>query len=139
MAFLDKLNTLKNTASEMASSAIEIGKLNLKLNSEEKKIIEQTTRIGEYFLEKLDAGEEFAPEVMELYTSIVTSREAIAAYQADLAANKQPPEDPPETLAEIITCPSCSTQVSADVKFCPQCGTKIQPSISDPYCETTEN
>ena len=127
MALLDKLNTLKNTASGMANSAIESGRLNLKINNEDKKIVEQTIRIGEYFLEKLDAGEELAPEVMELYAPIVASRKAIDAYRADLAANKpQPAESAPETLAEVLSCPTCGTRVTADAKFCPQCGTKLE-------------
>ena len=52
MALLDKLNTLAATATSKANNAIENGKLNLKINSEERKIAEFTLNIGELLVRK---------------------------------------------------------------------------------------
>ena len=54
MALRDKLNSLAAEAASKANTAIENGKLSLKINNEEKKIDEFTLNIGELVLDKLD-------------------------------------------------------------------------------------
>lgn len=64
MALRDKLNSLAAEAASKANTAIENGKLSLKINNEEKKIDEFTLNIGELVLDKLDGGETFDDEIM---------------------------------------------------------------------------
>ena len=75
MALRDKLNSLAAEAASKANTAIENGKLSLKINNEEKKIDEFTLNIGELVLDKLDGGETFDDEIMALYSSIQAARE----------------------------------------------------------------
>ncbi|MDF2839225.1 MAG: hypothetical protein K0S60_928 [Evtepia sp.] len=152
MAFLDKLNKMANVATEKASGAIEIGKLNLKINTEEKKIEESTAKIGECLLTSLDASQEYDEGIMQLYEEIKTSRAVIASIKAELASlsgsficpscsAKNPPESkfcrecgtkleaehPEEDPVEIVEvlCPNCGATVGSEEKFCTQCGTKL--------------
>ena len=86
MALRDKLNSLAAEAASKANTAIENGKLSLKINNEEKKIDEFTLNIGELVLDKLDGGETFDDEIMALYSSIQAAREVIARARADIEA-----------------------------------------------------
>jgi len=115
MAFLDKLNKMANAATEKASGAIEIGKLNLKINTEEKKIEESTAKIGECLLKSLDAGQDYDEGIMQLYEEIKTARAAIASIKAELA-----------TISGTLICPSCSAKNPLESKFCRECGTKLE-------------
>ncbi len=121
MALLDKLNTLAATATSKANNAIENGKLNLKINSEERKIAEFTLNIGELLVDKLDAGETFDDEIMALYDSIQAAREVILRAQADLEANRQAEEAP-----AAPACASCGAPLAEDAKFCASCGAKVE-------------
>ena len=69
MALKDKLTSIATTVGGRANNAIENGKLNLKINGEERKIAEYTLHIGELLVEKLDAGETFDDEIAALYAS----------------------------------------------------------------------
>ena len=89
MALRDKLNSLAAEAASKANTAIENGKLSLKINNEEKKIDEFTLNIGELVLDKLDGGETFDDEIMALYSSIQAAREVIARARADIEASRQ--------------------------------------------------
>lgn len=152
MAFFDKLNDLANAAGEKASGALEIGKLTLKLSSEEKKIAEATEAIGACLLRSLDAGQDYDEAIMALYDEIKASRAAIASMQAEIATlsgtllcpscsgknppnskfcrecgakfSDVPPADAPVEIVETL-CPTCGVAVSADESFCTQCGTKL--------------
>jgi len=152
MAFFDKLNDLANAAGEKASGALEIGKLNLKLNSEEKKITEATEAIGACLLRSLDAGQDYDEAIMALYQEIKASRASIASMQAEIAnlsgtvlcsacaaknppdskycracgakLSDKPPADAPVEIVETL-CPTCGAAVTADEIFCTQCGTKL--------------
>lgn len=133
MALLDKLNTLAASATSRANNAIENGKLNLKINSEERKIAEFTLNIGELLVDKLDAGETFDDEIMALYASIQASREVIAGAQADMEANRQAEE----AASAAPACTSCGAPLAEDAKFCASCGTKVEepePQPEPPAC-----
>ena len=126
MALLDKLNNLAATATTRANSAIETGKLNLKIATEEKKITEFTLNIGDLMVDKLDAGETFDDEIMALYASIQAAREVIAGAKADINANR-PVEDAP-------LCPACGAELADHAKFCANCGAKVE----EPALEVVE-
>ena len=118
MALREKLTNLAATATSRANSAIESGKLNIRMNNEEKKITEFTLSIGELLVDKLDAGASFDDEIMALYTAIQASRDVIAQAKADLETNK------PSSVAPV--CPNCGASLSEDAIFCAACGAKIE-------------
>ena len=84
-----KANSLAKDAASKANTAIENGKLSLKINNEEKKIDEFTLNIGELILDQLDGGETFDDEIMALYSSIQAARDVITAARADIEANRK--------------------------------------------------
>ena len=110
MALRDKLNSLAAEAASKANTAIENGKLSLKINNEEKKIDEFTLNIGELVLDKLDGGETFDDEIMALYSSIQAAREVIARARADIEASRQGEEAEEDALSP--TCSSCGAASS---------------------------
>ncbi|NCU32570.1 MAG: hypothetical protein EOM23_06485, partial [Candidatus Moranbacteria bacterium] len=57
MAFLDKLSSIAKDVTEKAGEAVEITKLKAKVNKEKSAIEESLKKIGEYYLEKFNAGE----------------------------------------------------------------------------------
>ena len=83
MALKDRLTSIATTVGGRANNAIENGKLNLKINGEERKIAEYTLHIGELIVERLDAGEAFDDEIAALYDSIKASRDVIAAAKEE--------------------------------------------------------
>ena len=114
MAFFDKLGNIASNATEMASGAIEIGKLNLKIGAEEKKVTELTTKIGAFLLTQLDAGKEYDETIMSLYREILESRALIHESKKEAA-----------TISGMVICPVCEASNPADSKFCSACGNKI--------------
>ena len=134
MALRDKLNSLAAEAASKANTAIENGKLSLKINNEEKKIDEFTLNIGELVLDKLDGGETFDDEIMALYSSIQAAREVIARARADIEASRQGEEAEEDALSP--TCSSFGAALSQDDNFCAHCGVKVEkaPAAVCPAC-----
>ncbi|MBP1758558.1 MAG: hypothetical protein H6Q61_807 [Firmicutes bacterium] len=129
MGIFDKLSDLANAATEKTSGAIEIGKLNLRLGGEEKKIAEATHKIGECLLRSLDAGQEYDEAVMSLYEDIKVSRDAVLSIKEEIAA-----------LSGLLLCPSCQKENPKGSKFCQECGTSIQEeTVVDVTPEAVEN
>jgi len=112
MAIREAINSLTG----MANSAIENGKLSLKIGAEEKKIQEFTLSIGELFLEKLDAGMTFDDEIMALYSSVQSCRSVIDEAKEEISAN----------LIARGFCPECGSPLKEGAKFCSQCGEEIR-------------
>ena len=119
MALLDRLNDLAAAATTKANSAIETGKLNQKISTEERKITEFTLNIGDLMVDKLDAGETFDDEIMALYASIQAAREVIAAARDEINANRPAAE-------EVPSCPVCGAELAEHAKFCANCGAKVE-------------
>ena len=128
MALRDRLTSIATTVGGRANNAIENGKLNLKINGEERKIDEYTLHIGELIVERLDAGEAFDDEIAALYASIQASRDVIAAAKADIEVNRQENEAMKKAAApdapEDPVCPACGTRCGT----CPRgeaCGVRL--------------
>ena len=88
MAFFDKLGDIAKTATDKAGDAVDIAKMNSKISGEEKNIAVAISKIGEFYLKKMEAGEELAPEVMEFYQKILDSRNAIEDLKSQITALK---------------------------------------------------
>lgn len=134
MALRDKLNTLAITATSRANIAIENGKLNLKISSEERKITEFTLNLGELLVDRLDAGETFDDEIMALYSSIQAARDVIIRARTDIEANNRQPEDT-GAAAEVdplSVCTQCGAQLAENANYCSVCGVKVEPPEEEP-------
>lgn len=118
MAFLDKLNDLAKTAVDKTGTAIENGKINVKITGEERSIAAATAKIGEYFLAKLDEGETLDDPVMELYAEITEHRQSIETLRAELGG----PKAAPAADAGAKFCKECGAKLTSGTKFCPECG-----------------
>jgi len=126
MELRDKLNSLAAQVTSKANTAIETGKLTLKINAEEKKIAEYTISLGELFLDKLDAGEAYGDEAAALYNSILASREAIAEARTELENARQ------------SLCPCCGVKLTEGANFCANCGTRVVPEEPEAEEEIVE-
>lgn len=128
MGIFDKLSDLASAAGEKTSGAIELGRLNLRLGGEEKKITEATHKIGECLLRSLDAGQEYDETVMSLYEDIKVSRDTVLSIKEEIAA-----------LSGLVLCSSCQSENPKGSKFCQECGASIQAeSIVDVTPEEAE-
>ena len=105
MALFDKINDFAKAATEKTASfakaatektenAIETGKLNSKINGEERSISAITLKIGEYFLGKLDSGEIFDSDVMNMYEGVKVCRSNIANFRKEIEAINVPKDAP---------------------------------------------
>ncbi len=128
MALREKLNNLAASAGSKANSAIETGRLHIKINNEERKITEFILNLGELTLDKLDAGETFDDEIMALYSSIQASREVIAEARTSIEAYRQ------EFTDTTPVCASCGAELRDGAKFCPYCGTKVEAPVDAHVC-----
>lgn len=125
----NKANSLAMGAASKANTAIENGKLSLKINTEERKIDEFTLNIGELILDKLDGGETFDDEIMALYSSIQASRDVITAARADIEANRQSAGTAPEEEDGPAVCAACGMPLTEDANYCAHCGAKVEPFV----------
>ncbi len=132
MALREKLNSLAAEAANKANTAIEHGRLSLKISAEEKKIDTYIMNLGQLLLDKLDAEESFDDEVMALYASIQASRQVIAQARTEIEANRQPEDDADRSPADDPCCPNCGRQVFWGDRYCAQCGARLQMGIPQP-------
>ena len=122
-----KANSLAKDAASKANTAIENGKLSLKINNEEKKIDEFTLNIGELILDQLDGGETFDDEIMALYSSIQAARDVITAARADIEANRQSAGPADEEADDgPAVCESCGMPLTENANYCANCGAKVE-------------
>ncbi|MFR3969886.1 MAG: hypothetical protein ACLTZE_08480 [Evtepia sp.] len=125
-----KANSLAKDAASKANTAIENGKLSLKINNEEKKIDEFTLNIGELILDQLDGGETFDDEIMALYSSIQAARDVITAARADIEANRQSAGPADEDVDDgPAVCESCGLPLTENANYCANCGAKVEPFV----------
>lgn len=144
MALFDKINDFAKTATEKTANfakaatektenAIETGKLNSKISAEERNISAITLKIGEYFLAKLDSGEVFDSDIMNMFESVKVCRGNIANFRKEIEAINAPKEAPAcsccETAAESKS-PACECETGKTENACGCCGTE-QP-VSEP-------
>ena len=134
MAFLDKINSFASAATEKATSAIESGKLNLKIGGEQKKISDATTRMGVYLLQTLDEGQEYDATIMSLYADVVAARASIAEIREEIAV-----------VNGLVLCENCNAESSKGSKYCRECGSQfplilLDPPISEdtPVCKSCQ-
>jgi len=155
MPFLNKLSGIAKNLGDKASEALEVNKLNSKINAERNAAAEDMRKIGEFFYARHEAGEACDPGVAELLAAIDEHNNAVRETQAEItriqtesaqnqaarAAQQENARAAAPTLAQdpvmaaaTVACPSCGAQLSADAKFCRECGARIEAPV-----EITEN
>ncbi|NCB42943.1 MAG: hypothetical protein EOM59_10035 [Clostridia bacterium] len=89
MAFLDKLSSIAKDVTEKAGEAVEITKLKAKVNKEKSAIEDSLKKIGEYYLEKCNAGEISDEAVKAFCAEIAEKNKNIEDLMAQIAAVKE--------------------------------------------------
>ena len=130
MAFFDKIAAAAKSAKESANTAIEVGKLNMKIKSENDSIEQFKCQIGDLLWAQFQEGTVTDPQVIALCESIVAANESIEALQQQIEILKTP-EEPLEEEAPVEEepqpilerhCAQCGAVVAEDSKFCSNCG-----------------
>ena len=129
MALFDKINDFAKAATEKTENAIETGKLNSKINGEERSISAITLKIGEYFLGKLDSGEIFDSDVMNMYEGVKVCRNNIANFRKEIEAINVPKDAP--------ACP-CGEQPTPEQEK-PECACNFGKETAACGCSEAEN
>ena len=80
MAFFDKISAAAKSAKESANTAIEIGKLNLKIKSENDSIEQFKGQIGDLLCTPYQQGEAVDPQVTALCDSIQAATQEIQEW-----------------------------------------------------------
>jgi len=130
MAFFDKIAAAAKSAKESANTAIEVGKLNMKIKSENDSIEQFKCQIGDLLWAQFQEGTVTDPQVIALCESIVAANASIEALQQQIEILKTPEETEEEELpAEeepqpILErhCAQCGAVVEESAKFCSNCG-----------------
>ena len=133
MAFFDKITAAAKSAKESASTAIEVGKLNMKIKSENESIEQFKCQIGDLLWAQFQEGAVADPQVIALCESIAAANENIEALQQQIEELKAPPaveeaeEEPAEEPAPVLErhCTQCGAVVAEEAKFCQECGAQL--------------
>ena len=133
MAFFDKITAAAKSAKESASTAIEVGKLNMKIKSENESIEQFKCQIGDLLWAQFQEGAVADPQVIALCESIAAANENIEALQQQIEELKAPPaveeaeEEPAEEPAPVLErhCTQCGAVVPEEAKFCQSCGAQL--------------
>ena len=131
MAFFDKIAAAAKSAKESANTAIEVGKLNLKIKSENDAIEQFKCQIGDLLWAQFQEGTVTDPQVIALCESIVAANETIESLKQQIEVLKTPEEPveeetaPAEEVPQLILerhCAQCGAVVAEEAKFCSSCG-----------------
>lgn len=134
MALFDKLQAVAKNAAAGANDMIEIGKLNGKINDENKKIANAKAELGEFVWQQYQRGVEVPAEADAMCTQIKLSLEMIEGLERQIAEIKA--DDNPQPAAAPVypapagapaaagaACVNCGAALAPGAKFCANCGT----------------
>lgn len=133
MAFFDKITAAAKSAKESANTAIEIGKLNMKIKGENDSIEQFKGQIGDLLWAQYQEGEVTDPRIIALCESIAAANANIEELQQQIAVLKapaapvdeeEPVEEEPQPVLERH-CTQCGAVVSEESKFCSNCGAQL--------------
>ena len=133
MAFFDKITAAAKSAKESANTAIEVGKLNLKIKNENDSIEQFKGQIGDLLWAQYQEGEVTDPRIIALCESIAAANANIEELQQQITVLKapaapveeeEPVEEEPQPVLERH-CTQCGAVVSEESKFCSNCGAQL--------------
>ena len=133
MAFFDKITAAAKSAKESANTAIEVGKLNLKIKNENDSIEQFKGQIGDLLWAQYQEGEVTDPRIIARCESIAAANANIEELQQQIAVLKapaapveeeEPVEEEPQPVLERH-CTQCGAVVSEESKFCSNCGAQL--------------
>ena len=131
MAFFDKITAAAKSAKESANTAIEVGKLNLKIKNENDSIEQFKGQIGDLLWAEYQEGHVTDPRIIALCESIAAANASIEELQQQIEVLKAPAapveeEEPEEELPVLERhCTPCGAVVPEDGKFCSNCGAQL--------------
>ena len=133
MAFFDKLNDFAKNISDKTTDAIETGKLNAKVKSENELATEELKKIGEFYYNAWLAGGEIAPELLEIcsaarahYDAAAEAQTEIDRIRAENEAAKTAAAPAAPSAPEGVVCTACGAANNPGTKFCCSCGNKLE-------------
>ena len=134
MAFFDKITAAAKSAKESANTAIEVGKLNMKIKGENDSIEQFKGQIGDLLWAQYQEGEVTDPRIIALCESIAAANanieelqqqiEVLKALAAPVEEEEEPVEEEPQPVLERH-CTLCGAVVSEESKFCSNCGAQL--------------
>ena len=132
MAFFDKITAAAKSAKESANTAIEVGKLNMKIKGENDNIEQFKGQIGDLLWAQFQEGAVTDPQVIALCESIAAATANIEALQQQIEVLKAPaqPEEEEDLVEEPAPelerhCTQCGAVVAEEAKFCQECGAQL--------------
>lgn len=133
MAFFDKITAAAKSAKESANTAIEVGKLNMKIKGENDSIEQFKGQIGDLLWAQYLEGEVTDPRIIALCESIAAANANIEALQQQIEELKAPAAPVEEEVPEVEEpqpvlerhCTQCGAVVSEESKFCSNCGAQL--------------
>lgn len=136
MAFFEKITAAAKQAGDKANTAIEIGKLNVKIKSENASIEQFKAQIGDLLWAQFQQGNVTDPQVVALCESIAAANANIDELQAkiDVLKTEAPVGFTPAQPVERH-CPQCGAVVADDARFCNSCGVRLQTQ-AEPAAES---
>lgn len=132
MAFFDKITAAAKSAKESANTAIEVGKLNLKIKGENDSIEQFKGQIGDLLWAEYQEGNVTDPRIIALCESIAAANANIEALKQQIEVLKAPAAPAEEEVAveeELPVlerhCTQCGAVVPEEGKFCSNCGAQL--------------
>jgi len=131
MAFFDKITAAAKSAKESANTAIEVGKLNLKIKGENDSIEQFKGQIGDLLWAEYQEGNVTDPRIIALCESIAAANASIEELQQQIEVLKAPaaPVEEEELEEELPVlerhCTQCGAVVPEEGKFCSNCGAQL--------------
>ena len=132
MAFFDKITAAAKSAKESANTAIEVGKLNLKIKGENDSIEQFKGQIGDLLWAEYQEGNVTDPRIIALCESIAAANANVELLKQQIEVLKAPVAPAEEEVAEeeelpVLErhCPQCGAVVPEEGKFCSNCGAQL--------------
>lgn len=132
MALFDKITAAAKSAKESANTAIEVGKLNLKIKGENDSIEQFKSQIGDLLWAEYQEGNITDPRIIALCESIAAANANIEGLKQQIEALKTPVAPVEEEAAEeeelpVLErhCTQCGAVVPEEGKFCSSCGAQL--------------
>lgn len=142
MSFFDKIGDYARTLGDRTNDALEIGHLNMRINSENSTVSERMRQLGALLYEKYRSGEPVDESALaicqqiDLHKQLIQDAEAeIARIRAENGGEKAGQEEAFSGRAaaeQTAVCPKCGAALAAHARFCSACGAEVEQAEPQP-------